>query len=598
MDEHGEAADALAALGESGANSHIAERASGEAGGVARASTGADDSPLDGSTRALADETIGDRGEGDGAGPGAGPPSRKAASDAQNKRARAEQAHLAEQAIANPAIATKRACRTPAWLLDQTEGTRLKPGAGAPRRAASRGARGGGGSAAACGEEGADEGEGQEAGSSTLLNLGDALASQLAAQSVAFFHVELPAELKFVSIQLFGCPAAGSDNVDVKAFISLDKPQLTQWDAQWSVSWCAARPLIVPREELPAGRHTMHISVYAQGSAAYEISVYDVPKLELGEARTHTLNCSSKEIRLTPPSVWREHQYLEGGQLAPLSMCAGFSLEVPAGAAQALYIRLALKDTPADGTSVFRGPGFDARSSQSQLNHLYSSCHMHALLSFTASNLIAFPSSYGLRVGQSDGKLKDSVLIPRTSPAVCKLEPCKLTLLIATGGSNPGCGKFGDRLLEISVEEADAPPPSYELESIHGSVLDVIMAQAHDPNNDEELKSSDLRPQCAPGCEQDFVSDGVCDEACFTRSCLYDEYDCEWLMPKNRASGLSSWMSFIAESPLLASHGSRKQSMYGYAPPPPAPLGHNNHRTRRPRRSSTRTAWKAASTGG
>jgi hypothetical protein len=224
--------------------------------------------------------------------------------------------------------------------------------------------------------------------------------------------VDIPAEVKSVSVQLFGCPATGSNNADVKAFLSLDKPEPTQWDAQWMVSWCSSRPLIVPRAELPAERHTMHVSVYSQRATAYKISIYDVPKLALGEAHTHALNCTVSETMIAPPLI-RSHEPRNNGAVQPMMECGTFSLAVPPDA-EALSIRIALKD-PAEYAG---GELYDGREilHKEYARQVYQTCPMRALLSLTASNLTAFPASYALSVAHLNlgGNVEDSVLIPRT----------------------------------------------------------------------------------------------------------------------------------------------------------------------------------------
>jgi hypothetical protein len=168
-------------------------------------------------------------------------------------------------------------------------------------------------------------------------------------------------------------------------------------------------------------------------------------------------------------------------------------------------------------------------------------CDLAVSFSLTAANLSAFPASWAMYVVASGAE--QELVIPRTSRAFCRVEPCVLTIQLFTlpslrqyvirQSSHPTTGRtsfdyfscFNPTLdtashrIEIDVSDAEPPavdPASYEI-SKNAAARSVSI----------EARGQLAAATCAPGCEQDFVNDGVCHESCVTPACRHDGGDCD-----------------------------------------------------------------------
>ena len=430
------------------------------------------------------------------------------------------------------------------------------------------------------------------------LELGGSVTAELGQQSVALYRIAVPADCDSFTLQLSGCPARSSSNDDggivergadnVKAFLSFTTSRPTVWESQWSVNWCA--PALVFERGQPgfpaaAGNGTaagavngtamLHVSVFAAVQARATLVAWrGASELRFGQRLVQQLVMHGVEgpspdgsggavPRALPPQVnlqallpanvfriasysptsgfhyFNGMYYSEGFDGFNAVAAATFSVRIPP-TAQAIVVRLALKNaTSYPNMNGYRGGrGYGESSGSPFEGHL---CDLAVSLSLTATNLTAFPASWAMYAVASGAE--QELVIPRTSRAFCRAEPCVLTIqlfaprllnpYIARHTHNPTTGRStydffmcysptldtASHRIEIDVSDAAPPagdPANYEI-SKNAAARSVSI----------EPRGQLAAATCAPGCEQDFVNDGVCHEACVTQACRHDGGDCD-----------------------------------------------------------------------
>jgi hypothetical protein len=363
-----------------------------------------------------------------------------------------------------------------------------------------------------------------------ILEIGSSVTEALGqGSSVAFFKIEIPQSLAVVSVELSGCgtgadgqpvphPRAGAEAAEVKAFLSFATPRPSLWEAQHRLNWCADEPLDISREDggIPPSNGTeptvLHVSVYATAPAQFALTVTrgGAREMVFGELNTYVIKCSYDPAN-------------RGRILSDYSRsCSGFSVRIPE-TSRAVVVRAQAFQLPSPPPPVMP----DRYGAPSAVGY-GDLCRMQpislvAALSMTAQNLTALPASWAMRLNGSfpamgrsypqpvaqDGEL----LIARSSPAFGRVSPLNLTIHLFTPGDQNGCGYERNATFSVTIGVFDAEPPSeppYQLGA----------------RSVERSCESDGRPPCAPGCEQDFIADGVCHEACLTPACRDDGGDC------------------------------------------------------------------------
>lgn len=421
------------------------------------------------------------------------------------------------------------------------------------------------------------------------LELGGSATAELTQQSVTLYRIAIPADCDSFTLQLSGCPARspstngdgstaerGADNV--KAFISFKTARPTVWESQWSVNWCA--PALVFERGQPGfpaavggGNSTgasegnssavLHVSVFAAVQARATLVAWrGASELRFGQRLVqqmvmhgvegpdpnnghHAPRVQAPSVDLTPllptgsiTSFFVSKGY-GGGGTSPALAAGTFSVRIPPTSG-AIVVRLALKNA----TTYPNANGQRNRYGGSSGGTAYAGalCDLAVALSLTATNLTALPASWGMYAVASGAE--QELVIPRTSRAFCRIEPCVLTIqlfappslrnyLARSGDYNPNTGRTpyeyfmcysptldtASHRVEIDVSDAAPPavdPAKYEI-SKHAAARSVSI----------EARGQLAASTCAPGCEQDFVNDGVCHESCITPACRDDGGDCE-----------------------------------------------------------------------
>ncbi|KAJ1637517.1 hypothetical protein T492DRAFT_301491 [Pavlovales sp. CCMP2436] len=420
------------------------------------------------------------------------------------------------------------------------------------------------------------------------LELGGSVTAELGRQSVALYRIAVPADCDSFTLQLSGCPARspssasgiverGADNV--KAFLSFTTTRPTVWESQWSVNWCA--PALVFERGQPgfpaaagssngtavAGVNStavLHVSVFAAVQARATLVAWrGASELRFGQRLVqqmvmHGVEGPSPDGRAapraqTPPSVYLQallppkvvNTFISSSSYsrrveASIAVAAGtFSVRIPP-TSQAIAVRLALKNATSYPNSESRPRGVPYGESDGN-PFADRMCDLAVSLSLTATNLTAFPASWAMHAVASGAE--QELIIPRTSRAFCRAEPCVLTIQLFAPPSlhqyivrrsyNPTSRvQTSDYFMcfsptldtashRIEIDVSDAAPPAVDPANYEISKNAAARSVSIEPRG--QLAAA----TCAPGCEQDFVNDGVCHESCVTPACRDDGGDCD-----------------------------------------------------------------------
>jgi hypothetical protein len=358
-----------------------------------------------------------------------------------------------------------------------------------------------------------------------ILDLGSSIRDEVSPQRAALYQIAIPAETRSISLELSGCPtdlrannADGTANERVKAYASFTVAKPTVWDATWSIAWCEPRALVLERGHPGFEDHqpaTLYVSVFAVVQARFTLAVLD-PSAQHELKFGHLLSLVMQSSNAYHQATGREYrpEFSSGRETSEIAQGEddGFgetgvvidtlSVRIPVTAA-AISIRVALM------------------TNQTRAER----CKVAALFSFTVANLTVLPASWGFELEADVGALE--LVIPRSSRAFCSAEPCTLTVQIRDREANHyrggySCDTYG--VCKCFVLDHD--------EVGHRLEIRVSEAKASDGNDPAQhygkfrLHANASGSTCAPGCEEQFVSDGVCHQACFTKACRHDGGDC------------------------------------------------------------------------
>lgn len=440
---------------------------------------------------------------------------------------------------------------------------------------------------------------------------------------------EIPPELGAVFVQVSGCglgadgqpaptPAQGAEAADVKAFLSFTTPKPSVWEAQHRLSWCSDEPTLLDRAKgtipQPANATSptvLHISVYASAPSQFTLAVTRSmsSELVLNELSTYVIKCrkdgNSREFfaskMWSPFNASRSaergsygHNFVYGRPCTPLYV------QVPA-ASRAIVVRAQAQQLPSPPPLAVqeeynRQYGYYGSRRGRTYEYQLVPLPLGAGLSMTATNLTVLPATWAMVLSGSISSNSaqsrpiaehGELFISRSSPGFCRVEPCQLTIQLfamdrgtmeepnATFSVTIGVFDASDEPAPASAYKLDVPltaktrsrqrsscAPGCEPDFVADGVCHeaCLTPACRDDGGDCALRGGS-NPFCAPGCRHEFISDGVCDDACFVSSCNWDGHDCTTAIRAQRYT----YQELLEEE-------ATNDDAADMAPPPPPPL--------------------------